>query len=100
MGEVSGNNLVGGIMGLIMRECIASWTIDTNEKDDTTEVTTGKDGVGFKSGTLNTCYVFASPSAVTSEAIGAMNAKLASYGYQWTAGTDGGWPTLTKMYNP
>lgn len=101
-GDVSGNSYVGGITGCnFMYECIASWTIETNEKDDSTEVTTGKDGVGRNnSGALYACYSFASPSAVTSEAIRAMNAELASYGYQWTAGTDGGWPTLTKMSNP
>ena len=101
-GDVSGNLYVGGITGynFMDHECIASWTIETNEKDHSTEVTTGKDGVGNNSGAFYACYVFASPSAVTSEAIEAMNAELASYGYQWTAGTDGGWPTLTKMYNP
>lgn len=100
-GIISGSSNVGGIIGYAdgksgTLNVIGCWTCDTSEKIDTTDVTTGKDGIGTATddATVTDCY--SGDAATINGKVTDMNTALNGHGYSWTAGTDGGWPTLTK----
>jgi hypothetical protein len=94
-GEVSGNNCVGGIVGGHNSEVSDTWTILTKECDSSWEVE-ANNGIGNEYGEISNCILFYAPSSVTSEDIDEMNTALTNTAYQWTACTNGGWPTLQK----
>lgn len=95
-GEVSGDSFVGGIVGGHNYEVSDTWTILTKECDSSGEVE-ADNGIGNEHGEFSNCILFNYPSEVTSEAIDEMNTALTNTAYQWTAGTNGGWPTLQKI---
>jgi len=97
------SNSVGGIVGTqgIYTEprVIGSWTVETQEYSDRTEVTEGKNGVGgeYFPQYITACYV--GDAATVTAAIEAMNSAIASYGYKWVAGENGAYPTLSVLEN-
>lgn len=100
-GIISGDSNVGGIIGYADGQngtlnVIGCWTCDTSEKYDSNNVTTDKDGIGTATddATITDCY--SGDSATINGKVTYMNTALNGQGYSWTAGTDGGWPTLTK----
>ena len=97
-GEVSGLSFIGGIAGEHTSEVSDTWTILTKECDSSGEVE-ADNGIGYEhvNGEISNCILFNTPSEVTSEDIDEMNTALTNTAYQWTAGTNGGWPTLQKI---
>ena len=106
-GTVSGSESVGGIVGNNQdATVIASWTINTAEKDGNSDVT-DKDGVGTSSGTITSCYSAAAISDWSS-VVGAMNGAISTWNttfgneskqvnYHWTVGTEtNATPVLTS----
>ena len=102
---------VGGIVGYTYGGMnIASWTIDTTEKDgfDGNDVSE-KDGYGDLDGnvTNEACYSATGADEAAQKAdingkVDAMNTAITAATlpsgvtkYYWAAGTNGGWPTLT-----
>ena len=98
-GVVSGYINVGGIVGNHYEgNVIASWTQDTNEKDnDGNAPSSTENGVGQEwDGIITACHVFSQASDVTTELISDMNKAIEKYNYRWEAVTDG-YPTLKTV---
>lgn len=95
-GTVSGWQYVGGIVGNITTNAstIGCWTCNTQEVDDSGTDAATKDGIGYSIGTITDCY--SGDAATINGKVNYMNTALNGYGYSWTAGTDGSWPTLSK----
>lgn len=107
-GTVSGDKCVGGIVGQYSEGNVtASWTQDTNEKDNEGIESSSGNGVGGENGgSITACYVFGSASAVTAAHITTMNIAIAAWNatdgntavvYGWQAATSGQWPSLALI---
>ena len=100
-GVVSGYINVGGIVGNHYEgNVIASWTQDTNEKDNDGNAPSTENGVGNEASDIIYCYVFSETSDVTGS-ISDMNDAIVAYNngaclYRWEAGTSV-YPTLKTV---
>lgn len=99
IGVVSGDTNVGGIVGRHeYGNVIASWTLDTNEKDSEGPAPSStENGVGYEAPDciITACHVLSETSVVT-ESISDMNEAIEKYNYRWEA-TTGGYPTLKTV---
>lgn len=97
IGTVNGSNEVGGIIGYADGpNVIGCWTCDTSEKYASDNVTIDKDGIGNATNDATITHCYSGDAAAINGKVTYMNTALNGHGYSWTAGTDGGWPTLTK----
>lgn len=100
-GIISGDSNVGGIIGYAEGQngtlnVIGCWTCDTSEKYAYDNVTIDKDGIGTATDDATITHCYSGDAATINGKVTDMNTALNGYGYSWTAGTDGSWPTLSK----